>query len=92
MRLRLKVGQIGHKWDNFGNFSEQISVHFGSLNQNVLKSDLKMSRFVPSRSNQTHFVSKSNTPGVDHPSSPGRYGPELNVQPLFTAAEVPDRL
>ena len=35
----LKVGQIGPKGDKSGTFSEQISVHIGSVYQNVLKSD-----------------------------------------------------
>ena len=29
-RIGPKVGQIGHKWDKSGTFSDQISVHFGS--------------------------------------------------------------
>ena len=36
-----KVGQIGPKWDKSGTFPDQISVHFGSVRQNILKSDLK---------------------------------------------------
>ena len=32
-----KVGHIGPKLDKFGTFSDQISVHFGSASQNVLK-------------------------------------------------------
>ena len=35
------------KWDKSGTFSDQISVHFGALRQNVLKSDLKKSRICP---------------------------------------------
>ena len=38
-----KVGQIDCKWDKSGTFSDQISVHFGSMSQNVLKSNLKKS-------------------------------------------------
>ena len=36
-----EVCQIGLKWDKSGDFSTQISVHFDSVIQNVLKSDLK---------------------------------------------------
>ena len=43
-RFGYKVGQIRPKWDKSGTFSDQISVHFGSASQNVLKSDLKKSR------------------------------------------------
>ena len=39
-----KVGQIVTKWDKSETFSDQISVHFGAVRQNVLKSDLKKSR------------------------------------------------
>ena len=42
-----KVGQIGPKCDKSRTFSSQISVHFGSMSQNELKSDLKMSRIYP---------------------------------------------
>ena len=41
IRFYPKVGQITSKWDKSGTFSDQISVHFGSPSQNVLKSDLK---------------------------------------------------
>ena len=43
VRFGLKVGQIGPKWDKCWTFSDKISVHFGSLSQNVLKSYLKKS-------------------------------------------------
>ena len=43
-RFGSKVGQIGPKWDKSGAFSDQISVHFGSIE---LKSDLKKSRICP---------------------------------------------
>ena len=47
-RFEHKMGQIGRKWDESGTFSDQISVHFGAMRQNVLKSDLKKSPgFVP---------------------------------------------
>jgi len=45
---------LGPKWvrlapnsTNLENFSDQISVDFGSPSQNILKSDLKKSRFCP---------------------------------------------
>ena len=34
------VRRFGHKWDTSGTFSHQISVYFGSLSQNVLKSHM----------------------------------------------------
>ena len=30
IRFSPKVGQLSHKWDKSGSFSDQISVHFGS--------------------------------------------------------------
>ena len=53
-----KVVQIGPKRDKPRTFSDQISVHFGSPSQNILKSDLKMSQICPFRANLTHFESK----------------------------------
>ena len=50
-----KVDQIGLKSDKSATFSEQISVHFGSVSQNVLKSDMKNPGFVPFGANLTHF-------------------------------------
>ena len=47
VRLTPNVGQNGAKWDKFGTFSDQILVHFGSMSQNVLKSDQKKSRICP---------------------------------------------
>ena len=44
IRFASKMGQIAPKWDKSVIFSDQISVHFGSPSQNVLKSDLKKSR------------------------------------------------
>ena len=35
--FELKVGQVGSKWDKSGAFSDQISVHFGSVSKNVRK-------------------------------------------------------
>ena len=35
-RFRPEVGQIGPKWDKFGNVFRSDSVHFGSVSQNVL--------------------------------------------------------
>ena len=49
-----KVVQVGLKWDKFGTFSDQISVHFGSGSQNVLISDQNMFQF---SANLTHFGS-----------------------------------
>ena len=46
-RFEPKVGQISPKWDKSGTYSDQISVHFGSPSQNVLKSDLNKSRIRP---------------------------------------------
>ena len=54
-RFGCKVGQIGKKWDKSGTFSDQISVHFGALRQNVLKSDLKKSRICPIMGNLSRF-------------------------------------
>ena len=34
-----KVGQIGPKWDKSGNFSDQISVHFGSAKCTEISSE-----------------------------------------------------
>ena len=47
VRFGLKVSHIGPKWDKSGAFSDQISLHFGSQSQNVLKIDLKKSRNCP---------------------------------------------
>ena len=58
-RFGPKVGQIGPKWEKSGTFSDQISVHFGALRQNVLKSDLKKFRIF-----LTHFVHNSDIRGV----------------------------
>ena len=41
------MGQIGPKWDKYGSFSDQISVHFSAVCQSVLRSDLKSPIFVP---------------------------------------------
>ena len=41
------MGQISSTWDKSWAFSNQISVHFGSPSQNVLKSDLKKPRICP---------------------------------------------
>ena len=44
-------------------FLDQISVHFGSASQNVLKSDLKKSPgFIPFWANLTHFGAESEIP------------------------------
>ena len=37
----LKVDKIGTKWDKSRTFSDQFSVHFGSVSQNILIFDLK---------------------------------------------------
>ena len=47
VRVASKQGQIQPKWDKFWTFSDHISVHFGSLSQNVLKYDQKKSRICP---------------------------------------------
>ena len=57
VRFGPKVGHIGSKWDKYSTFSDQISVHFGSRSQNVLKSDLKKVIVVPFEVNLTYFVS-----------------------------------
>ena len=46
-RYGSNVGQIDIKLDQSVIFSDQISVHFGSASQNLLKSDLKISRICP---------------------------------------------
>ena len=37
IKFGFKVDQIDPKWDKSGTFSDQISVHFDSVCQNVLK-------------------------------------------------------
>ena len=60
VRFGPKVGQISHKLDKSGTFSDQISVHFGSVSQNVLTLILKSHTIiVPFGANLTHFGSKS---------------------------------
>ena len=44
VRFRPNVGQIRDKWDKYGNFSDHISLHFGSTTLNILAFDLKESR------------------------------------------------
>ena len=44
VKFRLKVGQISNNLVKFGTFQDQISVHFGSVGKNLLKSDLKKFR------------------------------------------------
>ena len=61
--LDQKVGQIDTKWDKSWTFSDQISVHFGAVRQNVLKSDLKSPGFVPFRATLAHSGPKSDIPG-----------------------------
>ena len=46
-RFGLKVGQIGPKWDKSGIFSDQNSLHFGSVRESVLKSYLTSHGFIP---------------------------------------------
>ena len=46
-RFGLKVCQIGIKWVKASTFQDQISVHFGSPSQNVLKYDLEKSQICP---------------------------------------------
>ena len=41
VRFGSNVGHIGPKWEKSVTFSNQISVHFGSVGQNVLKSDME---------------------------------------------------
>ena len=57
-RFRPKEAHIGPKWDKSGTFSDQTSVHFGSLSQNVLKFDLKKSRIRSNGANMTHLGDK----------------------------------
>ena len=47
VRLGHKTGHIGPKLDKSRTFSDQISVHFSSPSQVVLKSDLKQSPICP---------------------------------------------
>ena len=69
---RVQNGQVGSKKEKSGFFSNQISVHFGSASQNLLKSDPKKSRifgepkctemkFFPFGTNLAHAWSKSDT-------------------------------
>ena len=46
-RFGLEIGQISPKSEKSGTFLDQISVHFGSASQNVLKSDLKKFQIFP---------------------------------------------
>ena len=54
-KFGLKLGQIDPKWDKSDIFLDQISVHFGSPSQNVLKFDLKSLIFVPFRAHLINF-------------------------------------
>ena len=47
VRFGTVVGQIGPKFGQIGDFSDQIPVHIDTAIQNVLKSDLKKSRIFP---------------------------------------------
>ena len=47
VRFGAKVGQIGPKFGQIGDFSDHIPVNFDTAIQNVLKSDLKKSRIFP---------------------------------------------
>ena len=55
VRFGPKMGQIAPKSDKSGTLSVQILVHFDSLSQNILKSDLKNHIFVPFEPNLTYF-------------------------------------
>ena len=46
-KMASKLGQIGPKWDKSGIFSDQVSVYFASVSQNVLKLILKKSHICP---------------------------------------------
>ena len=61
------MGQIEPKYDKCGTFSDQISIHFASASQDVLKYDLKKSQICPVWANLTHFGPKSDIPemGLD---------------------------
>ena len=45
-------GQIGPKWDKTQTFSVKISINFGSLRPNVLKSYLRKSSICPFAANE----------------------------------------
>ena len=47
VRIDPELVRLAPNGTNPGLFSDQISVHFGSASQNVLKSDLKNPGFVP---------------------------------------------
>ena len=47
-RFGPKVGQIGPKWDKFGNFFRSDSVHFDSVEPKCTESDLE-------KSDSSHF-------------------------------------
>ena len=64
-RFGSKLGQIGPKWDKSEPFSDQISVDFGWVSENVLKSDLKSPGFVPFGPNVTYFLLRDQ---ICHPS------------------------
>ena len=57
-----RVVQIGPELDKFRAFSDQVSVHFGQ--NNILKSDLKISQVYPFSGNLTHFGVKTDIPVV----------------------------
>ena len=57
------MGQLGtYQMGQIRGFSDQISVHFGSMSQNVLKSDLKSPGFVSFDANLSHFEAKPDIP------------------------------
>ena len=55
--------QMGQIWD----FLRSVSVHFGSLSQNVLKLILKSHRFVPIGANLTYLNAIFDIPVTDSP-------------------------
>ena len=63
IKFSSKSGQIGPKWDNKSvTFSDHISVHFGRVGQNVLKSDLKKSQNCPICAQSDPLLAKSGYP------------------------------
>ena len=59
------IGSVGPNWDKFENLKRSVSVHFGSVIQNVLKLILKSPRFVSFGANLTPFrCQKLNTPAT----------------------------
>ena len=54
-RFGPKVGQTGPKWNKYGNFSDQISVHFGARTKCTAQQILVIHRLVLFHANLDYF-------------------------------------